>query len=214
MNPATLPKTKDLPDQNKPGRFTLALRSTFLIFLSFFPLTFLFLSAHEGGHALVNVIYRVPHTFLYVHPFGFAGYSLPVFDEDNFWLHLGGPVMGLLLPLIPFLLLWVRRNYSNLLLVLLFPWALFWQGLSFLDLYFKTGDLYQVSRLTGVPPGAALYRVPLRRIRRTRNPQDSVLQRSWSAGVRRPLHVPLTASMRRRVSPAAIALSTAWPGLG
>jgi hypothetical protein len=157
MKPAALPTTKDRPDQKKPGRFTPALRSTFLVFLTFFPLTFLFLSAHEGGHALVNVIYKIPQTFLYVHPFGFAGYSLPVFDQDNLWLHLGGPAMGLLLPLIPFLLLWRRRNFATLLPVLLFPWALFWQGLSFLDTWFKTGDLYQVSRLTGVPAGLFMF---------------------------------------------------------
>jgi hypothetical protein len=38
MNPATLATTKYRPDQNNPGRFTPALRSTLLVFLTFFSL--------------------------------------------------------------------------------------------------------------------------------------------------------------------------------
>jgi hypothetical protein len=145
MNPETLSKPE--------SHFTSRVRSALLVFLLFFPLTFLHLLVHEGGHALVNLFYKTPHTSIFIHPFSFSGFSRPMFDYHNVWSHLGGPVVSLLVWLILFLLFWRRRTFSNLLLLVFIAWTAFWEGLGFLDILGGGGDFFNVIQITNLPEG-------------------------------------------------------------
>jgi hypothetical protein len=44
-------------------------KSILLLFLLLFPLTFMELILHEGGHALVHLPHGEPITIFYAHPF-------------------------------------------------------------------------------------------------------------------------------------------------
>ena len=136
-----------------PSRFTSALRSSLLVFFLFFPLTFMHLFVHESGHALVNLIYRIPNTSIYIHPFSFSGFSRPVLDWNNVWMHLGGPVLSVLLGVTLFILFWKRRKYSTLLLMMFIAWTAFWEGIGFMDILGGGGDFSNVMRITGLPAG-------------------------------------------------------------
>jgi hypothetical protein len=124
-----------------------------LLFLILFPMALLHTVAHEGGHALVNFIHRVPHTVIFVHPFSFTGYSRPVADWGDPWFHALGPIVGVLLPLLIFIPMWKRRSVASLFLVMLFPWNAFWEGLNILAILIGTGDMFNVIRITGLPEG-------------------------------------------------------------
>jgi len=152
MSPKLPAATLDAGKQSEK-RFTSAIRSTLLVFLMFFPLTFLHLLFHEGGHALVNLVYRVPHTSIYIHPFAFSGFSRPMLPYQNVWMHLGGPTISLLIALILYLIFWKRRNYSNLLVLTYIAWTVFWEGMGFLDILGRGGDFYNVTRVTALPVG-------------------------------------------------------------
>jgi hypothetical protein len=71
MNQKSLPSTKMDANKKPSSRPAPAMKSTILLFLIFFPLSFLHLIVHEGGHALVNLIHNVPHTIIYVYPYLF-----------------------------------------------------------------------------------------------------------------------------------------------
>jgi hypothetical protein len=128
-------------------------KSALLLFLVFFPLGFLHMVTHEGGHALINLIHRVPHTVIFVHPFSFSGYTRPVADWGDPWFHASGPIVGVLLPLLIFLPLWKHRSVASLFLVMLFPWCTFWEGLSIFAILTRSGDLFNIIRITGLPEG-------------------------------------------------------------
>ncbi len=145
MNPAPLSRTH--------GRSMSAIRSALRVFLLFFPMTLLFLLLHEGGHAIVDLIYRAPHTDIFIHPFAFAGFSRPIFDFDNILFHAGGTILSILVSLSLFLILWKRRSSASLLPLILFPWAALAEGLALLLVLTKTGDYYNVSQVVGLPAG-------------------------------------------------------------
>jgi hypothetical protein len=71
--------------------------------------------------------------------------------------------VGVLLPLLIFVPLWKRRSVANLFLVILFPWNVFWEGLSIFDLLSRNGDLYNLSHVTGLPVSlfVIIYIIPL-----------------------------------------------------
>jgi hypothetical protein len=139
--------------QTTSAGFMATLRASLRVFLLFFPMTLLHLFLHEGGHALVNLFYRIPHTVIFIHPFSFAGYSRPIFDFNNVWLHMGGTLSSMLVSLVLFISFWKRRNATSLLVVILFPWFALWEGLAFLMVLGKNGDYYNLSLVTGLPAG-------------------------------------------------------------
>jgi hypothetical protein len=111
----------------------------------------LFLFLHEGGHALVALIYGTSHMGIFIHPFSFAGFSRPPFDFDIILAHMGGTISSILVSLILFITLWKRRNYVNLFPVILIPWITLVEGFNLLLVLMKTGDFYNVSQITGLP---------------------------------------------------------------
>lgn len=143
------PKTPSKPQ----SRSTAALLAVLRLFLLFFPLTLMHLFLHEGGHDLVALINRTSHTGIFIHPFSFAGYSRPIFDFNNVWFQMGGTISAVLVSLILFIILWKRRNSTNLLPVILFPWFALWEGLAFILVLGKNGDYYNVSQVSGLPAG-------------------------------------------------------------
>ena len=151
MKAISVPGAKVDAETRASSGLTSAVKSAVLLFLIFFPLSFLHLVTHEGGHALVNLIHRVPSTIVYIHPFSFAGYVRPVLDWSDPWLHIAGPMAGVLAPLLVFIPLWKHRSTANLFVLLLFPWNTFWEGLAVFDILGHSGDLYNVVRFTGLP---------------------------------------------------------------
>lgn len=133
------------------------IRSTLLLFCLVFQLNFMTLILHEGGHALNTLAHGVSVTILYVHPFSFAGYGLPMPTWNNtVWFHAMGTVVSLLVSLLLFILLWKRRSISNLPLVMLFPWIAILSGVGVIYIPAQTGDYYNIMQLTGLP-GAVFY---------------------------------------------------------
>ncbi len=119
--------------------FQAGLRSALLMFLLLFPLTLLHLFLHESGHAVFNLIDRVPRTDLFIHPFGFTGYSRPPADFSNIWYHLGGTISVITLSLVVFLVCWRYRNRINPLPLLLFAAIAIREGLNMLVILMGTG---------------------------------------------------------------------------
>jgi hypothetical protein len=125
------------------------LRSTLLLFLLAFPVYFMFLVFHEGGHALHTLALGGSVSMFYVHPFPMAGYALPPFDWKNVWFHAAGAAMVLLISLLIFVLSWKRRSVSLLPLVMFFPWAAIGQGVVMLSVM---DDFNNIVELTGLSP--------------------------------------------------------------
>jgi hypothetical protein len=140
-------KSKPLPS---------VIRSTLLLFCSVFQLTFIAMILHEGGHALDILAHGVSITFLYAHPFSFAGFARPLPTWNSVWMHLSGTVISLMVSLLIFILLWKRRSVSNLPLVMLFPWTAILSGVGVVYIPAQTGDYYNIMQLTGLP-GAVFY---------------------------------------------------------
>ncbi len=129
---------------------SIMLRSTLLLFFLAFPMYFMILVSHEGGHALHTLAVGGPVSLFYVHPFPMAGYGRPPVDYwGNVWFHAAGPALELLVTLLIFLLFWNRRSVSFLLLVMLFPWATIQQGFVMLMVM---GDFNNILLLTGLSP--------------------------------------------------------------
>ena len=125
------------------------LRSTLLLFLLAFPVYFMLLILHEGGHALHTLIMGGSVSLFYVHPFPMAGYAMPPVDWENVWFHAAGPALMVLATFILFVLLWKRRSVPLLPLVMLFPWTALMQGLVILMVM---DDFNNIARLTGLSP--------------------------------------------------------------
>jgi hypothetical protein len=125
------------------------LRSTLLLFLLAFPVYFMLLILHEGGHALHTLVMGGSVSLFYVHPFPMAGYALPPLDWDNVWFHAAGPALMILVTFLIFALLWKRRSVPLLPLVMLFPWTALMQGLVILMVM---DDFNNITRLTGLSP--------------------------------------------------------------
>lgn len=126
------------------------LRSALLLFLLAFPVYFMVLIIHEGGHALHTLAVGGPVSLFYVHPFPMAGYAMPpVSYWENVWFHAAGPALGLLVSLLIFLLFWKRRTISFLPLLMLFPLAAIGQGFVMLMVM---GDFTNIVLLTSLSP--------------------------------------------------------------
>ena len=137
------------PQAPTPPARSSMLRSTLLLFLLAFPVYFMFLVFHEGGHALLNLALGGSVSLFYVHPFPMAGYVRPIFDWSNIWLHAAGAALGLLVSLLIFLLCWKRRSVAFLPLVMLFPWIAVMQGFVILMVQ---DDFNNIVQLTGMSP--------------------------------------------------------------
>jgi hypothetical protein len=137
------------PQVPMPPARSSVLRSTLLFFLLAFPVYFMFLVFHEGGHALHTLGMGGPVSMFYVHPFPMAGYALPPFDWKNVWFHAAGAAMVLLVSLLIFVLSWKRRSVSLLPLVMFFPWAAIGQGFVMLMVM---DDFSNIVELTGLSP--------------------------------------------------------------
>jgi uncharacterized membrane protein (DUF485 family) len=115
--------------------------------LAFTVQNFLTLLFHEGGHALVPLV-NGEKIILIIHPFAFTGYARPIWDYNNIWTHLSGPLVGILIPLLIFIPLWNRRSTS--LLPLLLPFAFGTLLLSVNILMPGTGDFNNLIQITGM----------------------------------------------------------------
>jgi hypothetical protein len=103
---------------------------------------------HEGGHAIADLIEGNLPKLLYAHPFNFPGFSRPIF-VDRVFNHSSGPVLGMLVPLLIFILLWKHRSVALLPLVMIFPWAAMETGANVIQIT-QTGDYRNIIRLTGL----------------------------------------------------------------
>ena len=130
-----------------PGERLPALRSTLLLFCLLFPLKFMLLILHEGGHALYNLV-RGALIILYVHPFAFDGFSRPTID-NSIWTHVLGLAVATPAALLISLPFWKRRSLANLPLAMLFPWVVAADGLYCMLLQGDSRNLVQVTGLPG-----------------------------------------------------------------
>jgi hypothetical protein len=128
---------------------TPVILSILLFFCLLFSLRFWFLLFHEGGHALADLIEGNLPKLLYAHPFNFSGYVRPMF-VDRVLNHAAGPVIGVLVPLLIFMLLWKRRAVAFLPLLMVFPWAAMETGANAIQIG-QTGDYHNIIRLSGLP---------------------------------------------------------------
>jgi hypothetical protein len=134
-----------------PSSISSAWKSAILLALTYFPLSFLHILLHEGGHALVAWAYGTAGIRIFVHPFAFSGYSRPIFDAGNILFHAAGPLSALAIPLVVFLFTRRFRSAAGLFLTMLLPWCLFWEGLNMASVLMGAGDFYNLSVLTGLP---------------------------------------------------------------
>jgi hypothetical protein len=137
------------PRRSTPPAGASILRSTLLLFFLAFPVYFMFLVFHEGGHALHTLTLGGTVSMFYVHPFPMAGYALPPVDWKNVWFHAAGPALVLLASLLIFVLCWKRRSVSLLPLVMFFPWTAIGQGFVILMVM---DDFNNIVQLTGLSP--------------------------------------------------------------
>jgi hypothetical protein len=129
-----------------PSEGSQTILSTVLLFCTLFPMYFMGMILHEGGHALANLMMGGTFKFLYVHPFAFSGFARPL--NDNTWVHAGGYIANLLASFVIFSLLWKRRSITNLPFVMIFPFWAISQGLL---ISLLNGDTANILRFTGLP---------------------------------------------------------------
>jgi hypothetical protein len=137
------------------------LQSTLLVFLLFFPVTFMRMFLHEAGHALVHLIEGVPVHFLYAHPFSFLGFVRPGGNYYNIWGHASGEIFELLVSAVIFIALWKRRSFYTLPFLMVFPWSALFNGVGgIFDTLGNTGDYHNILTITGWSP-AGFYLISL-----------------------------------------------------
>jgi hypothetical protein len=129
-------------------RILSLIQSILVVTCVFLTQNFLGSLFHEGGHALVPLAHGLRIT-LFIHPFTFAGFGRPIWDYNNFWTHISGPLGGTLIPLLLFLLLWKRRSTSLLPLLLTFAYGIIFEGLNMIQP--GNGDFYNLIKITGLP---------------------------------------------------------------
>ena len=147
--------TNTMVDENERSSRTLVttLQSTLLVFLLFFPVTFISMFLHEAGHALFHLTQGVPVDFLYAHPFSFVGFVRPMADYNNVWVHASGTVFELLVSAVIFIVLWKRRSFYTLPFLLVFPWSALYNGMGgIFDTLGHTGDYHNIITITGWSP--------------------------------------------------------------
>lgn len=153
MKSITIPNTKINIKESTSSTFVTTLQSALLVFLLFFPVTFMSMLLHEAGHALVNLIDGYPVHFLYAHPFSFVGFVRPGADYYNVWVHASGEIFELLVSAVIFILLWKRRSFYTLPFLLVFPWSALYNGIGgIFDTLGHTGDYHNIITITGWPP--------------------------------------------------------------
>jgi hypothetical protein len=134
--------------RRQPAERLPALRSTLLLFCLLFPMYFLYLIFHEGGHALANLTHWQNNSLYYVHPFSMSGYVRPVFDWNSALFHTAGAALVIPASLFVSLLFRKQRSFISLPFVLFFPWAAMLQGMSIM---LVLGDFRNVQQITGLP---------------------------------------------------------------
>jgi|GEM_PF-5689248 len=132
-------------------QFSTSWKAVVLLAVTMYPVSFLHVLFHEVGHALMAFAYGESGIQLFIHPFAFSCYARPIVTLDNGLYHLAGPLAGLLIPLVIFLIARRWRSPRSLFLVMLFPWSLLWEGLNMLAILTNTGDFYNLAMLTGIP---------------------------------------------------------------
>ena len=153
MKSISIPNTEMNIKENTSSTIVITLQSTLLVFLLFFPVTFMSMFLHEAGHALFHLIQGVPVHFLYAHPFSFVGFVRPMADYYNIWVHASGTVFELLVSALIFILLWNRRSFFTLPFLMVFPWIAVYDGLGgIFDMLGHTGDYYNILTITGWSP--------------------------------------------------------------
>lgn len=148
MNIQTFPNT--FVDSNKRIYSVLVsvLQPTLLFFLLWFPLSFMQLFLHEGGHALVHLIYGARVTLFYAHPFSFVGYVRPMLDYYNVWVHISGTIVEIIVSLTIFILLWKHHSFYTLPFLMIFPWIAVYDGIG--GIVDKSGDFVNLVIITGM----------------------------------------------------------------
>jgi hypothetical protein len=132
--------------RKRPSERLPALRSMLLMFCLFLLVSFMQLILHEGGHALYLLVRGIPIT-LYVHPFGFSGFSRPMIDS-SIWSHMLGSATAIPAALLISLPLWRRRSLALLPLVMLFPYVALNDGMNVMGF---EGDFRNLVQVTGMP---------------------------------------------------------------
>jgi len=129
-----------------------ALKPTLLLFLLFFPLTFMQMFLHEAGHALFNLSEGVPIHFLYAHPFSFLGFVRPMADYYSIWEHASGTMLEVFVSILIFILLWKHRSFYTLPFLMIFPWIAVYDGIGgVFDILGHSGDYHNIMQITGLP---------------------------------------------------------------
>src|SRR5512139_950225 len=133
---------------------TAIVQSTLLFFLVLFPVSFMLLLLHEGGHALANLALGSTEEVFYAHPFALDGYVRPFAAVENAWQDAAGNILTHLATLLIFILVWKRRSVKTLPLVMLFPMSALRAGFDVMNLANGGGDYNNIVRLTGfsTPP--------------------------------------------------------------
>ncbi len=153
MKSISLTNTKIDENERTFPTLVATLQSTLLVFLLFFPVSFMYLFLHEAGHALVHLVEGVPVQFLYVHPFSFLGYVRPGGDYYSIWTHASGTIFDLLVSAVIFILLWKRRSFYTLPFLLVFPWCALYEGIGgIFDILGNSGDYHNIMTITGWSP--------------------------------------------------------------
>jgi hypothetical protein len=153
MKSISLPNTMNRVDERTSPTLMSALQSTLLVFLLFFPVTFMSMFLHEAGHALFHLSQGVPVDFLYAHPFSFVGFVRPMADYNSVWVHASGTVFELLVSGVIFVILWKHRSYYTLPFLMVFPWVALYDGMGgIFDILGHTGDYHNILTITGWSP--------------------------------------------------------------
>ncbi len=148
MNTKTFSVTRADLNKGLSPVLVSVLQPTLLLFLLWFSLAYMQLFLHEGGHALVNLIYGARVSLFYAHPFSFVGFVRPMIDYHNVWVHVSGIIVELIVSLMIFALLWKHRSFYTLPFLMLFPWIGVYDGIG--GIVDKSGDFHNLVIITGM----------------------------------------------------------------
>lgn len=152
MNIKPLPVSLIDVEKKTTNLLISAVQSMLLLFYLLFPLTFMELIVHEGGHAVDKLTHGFAIKIFYAHPFSFNGYVRPFSEVNSVWRHASGAVVSILISLLIFVPLWKHRSFSKLPLLMLFPWIAIKAGIAVINIFSQTGDYYNIIQLTGMSP--------------------------------------------------------------
>jgi hypothetical protein len=153
MKSILVPNTMINIKENTSSTIVTTLQSTLLVFLLFFPVTFMSMFLHEAGHALFHLTQGVPVQFLYAHPFSFVGFVRPGADYYSIWEHASGTTLEVMVSLLIFIPLWKYRSFYTLPFLIILPWTLVYDGIGGLfDILGHSGDYHNILTITGWSP--------------------------------------------------------------